>query len=273
MNNNLNPIQKNLLDIFKWFDAFCRRYELRYYAIGGTLLGAMRHQGFIPWDDDLDVGMPRKDYETFMKLMNGRKGRYQYESIFSNNIDFCYTQGKLYDTQTTLIEQRRKTIKRGLYIDIFPIDGIANTLDEAKSSYSAIKWRLALHEAFVTCTRKGRNFWKNAFIKCVHIIPSFVINNRNLRIKIDKLCAEHDFDSYRFGGNLLGTKFSGEIVPLSWFGTPVEAKFEDIKIYIPYDSESYLKHIYGDWKKLPPKENQVTAHDFVSCNLEKGYLD
>ena len=62
MIENLNPLQLNLLEIFKWFDSFCRKNQLRYYAIGGTLLGAMRHQGFIPWDDDLDVGMPRKDF-------------------------------------------------------------------------------------------------------------------------------------------------------------------------------------------------------------------
>lgn len=272
MIENLNPLQLNLLEIFKWFDSFCRKNQLRYYAIGGTLLGAMRHQGFIPWDDDLDVGMPRKDYETFMQLMKEQKGRYQYETIFSPNEDFSFTIGKLYDTETTLIEQRRRTIKRGLFIDVFPIDGLSNTMDEAIQTYKPIKWRFALHEAMIASTRPGRAFWKNAFIQLVHLIPSFLMNTRKLRLKIDSLCSEHDFDSFKYGGNLYGTKFDGEIVPLDWFGTPQEARFEDMNIYIPEDSESYLKHIYGNWQKLPPIEKQVTTHDFLSCDLNKSYL-
>ena len=273
MIEELNPIQKNLLEIFKWFDAFCRQNELRYYAIGGTLLGTLRHKGFIPWDDDLDVGMPRKDYELFMKLMNGRQGRYQYETIYSTEKDFCYSMGKLYDTRTTLVEQRRRTVKRGLYIDIFPIDGLCNKKEEAKNAYSPIKWRLVYHEAMVTCTREGRNFWKNAFIQCTHLLPEFLFSSRDLRIKIDNMCAVHDFDLYQYGGNLLGTKFDGEVVPLKWFGKAKEADFEDMKVFIPEDSVSYLQHIYGNWEELPPNEKQVTAHDFVSCDLNKSYVD
>lgn len=272
MIEQLNPIQKNLLEIFKWFDAFCRLNGLRYYAIGGTLLGALRHQGFIPWDDDLDVGMPRKDYETFRLLMEGYKGRYLYESVYSTADDFCYTMGKLYDTHTTLVEQRRKTIKRGLYIDIFPIDGLCNSAEDAHRSYHHIKWRLAFHEAMVTCTRKGRSFLKNSFIQCVHLLPHFLVDTRNLRLKIDQKCAAHDFDSYAYGGNLLGTKFEGEVVPLKWFGKAKETIFEDMMIFIPEDSESYLQHIYGNWQKIPPKDKQVTAHDFVSCDLNKSYI-
>lgn len=273
MIGKLSPLQSNLLEIFRWFDEFCRQNQLKYYAIGGTLLGTLRHQGFIPWDDDLDVGMPRKDYERFMLLMKNQKGRYQYESIFSENDDYCYTMGKLYDTQTTLIEQRRRTIKRGMFIDIFPLDGLGNSLADAKHDYFSIKWRLAFHEALITCIRPERNFWKNAFIRCVHIIPSFLVNTKELRLKIDSLCSAHDFSKYTYGGNLLGTKFEGEIVPLQWFGEPKEAKFEDLNIYIPFDSDSYLKHIYGDWKKLPPKEKQITAHDFIVCDLNTSYLD
>ena len=87
--NNLTQLQTKLLPMLEWFHDFCNKNNLRYYLLGGTMLGAARHQGFIPWDDDIDVGMPRKDYELFIKLTNGQKfGSYIVESINTNATDF-----------------------------------------------------------------------------------------------------------------------------------------------------------------------------------------
>src|SRR5690554_3313505 len=95
----LSEIQSKLLQMLKWFDGFCRENNLKYYAVGGTLLGAVRHQGFIPWDDDIDVAMPREDYRELEKLMSGKKiGFYVLETQNSLERDFCYPYTKLYDT-------------------------------------------------------------------------------------------------------------------------------------------------------------------------------
>jgi len=114
-------LQKYLLEMIRWFHDFCESHNLRYYALGGTMLGAVRHQGFIPWDDDLDVGMPREDYEKLYTLMKYHPGdRYMLETPYSDAPEFNYCFSKLYDTETTLVENLKYKIKRGLYIDFSP---------------------------------------------------------------------------------------------------------------------------------------------------------
>ena len=110
---SMNDMQKKLVDMLQWYHEFCKKHNLNYYAVGGTCLGAVRHQGFIPWDDDIDVGMPREDYNRFEALMKeeGNSGKYVLEMPFENK-DFVYAYGKLYDTTTTLIENTRYKTKR-----------------------------------------------------------------------------------------------------------------------------------------------------------------
>ena len=124
----MNEMQSKLLDMMKWFHGYCEENGLRYYALGGTALGAVRHGGFIPWDDDLDVGMPRADYDRMISLCKNGTGntRYRIEAPGQNR-DFIYPFCKAYDTETTLVENARIKAKRGVYIDIFPLDGIGNT--------------------------------------------------------------------------------------------------------------------------------------------------
>jgi lipopolysaccharide cholinephosphotransferase len=95
-------LQKKLFEMLKWFDAFCRQYELKYYAVGGTLLGAVRHHGFIPWDDDVDIAMPRADYDRFSQIMEAKiHDHYILETAHSDDRDFCFPYMKLYDINTT----------------------------------------------------------------------------------------------------------------------------------------------------------------------------
>ena len=116
----ITPLQRKLLDELKWFDGFCREHNLSYYAIGGTLLGAMRHQGFIPWDDDIDLGMPRADYEKLKAFEGKIFNHYIIETYASTEIDYCYPASKVFDTNTTLIERKRYNVSRGVFLDIFP---------------------------------------------------------------------------------------------------------------------------------------------------------
>ncbi len=110
-------LQECLLEMLHWFHDFCISHNLRYYALGGTMLGAARHKGFIPWDDDLDVGMPRDDYEKLFTLMKYHPGdRYMLETPYSNAPEYNYCFFKLYDTKTTLVENLKYKIKRGVYM-------------------------------------------------------------------------------------------------------------------------------------------------------------
>ena len=115
-----NKLKPMLVEMMGWFHNFCVNHNLRYYAAGGTMLGAIRHKGFIPWDDDIDIVMPRTDYEKLEQLMKNQVcKRYLLETPNTDAKDFFYTFSKLYDTETTLIENTKYKIKRGIYLDIF----------------------------------------------------------------------------------------------------------------------------------------------------------
>ena len=121
-------IKEILLKMLGWFHNFCEENNLRYFAVGGTLLGAVRHKGFIPWDDDVDVGMPRADFEKLEKLIgNKENGRYYFETPSSDRKGYYYAYGKLFDTTTTLVENLRDKLPMGVYIDVFPFDGVGET--------------------------------------------------------------------------------------------------------------------------------------------------
>ena len=126
MNNDVE-LKKKLIDMLKWFHNFCVANNIRYYVLGGTMLGAVRHHGIIPWDDDIDVGVVSDDYLKLEGLFSHTKQtRYKFEGPSTEASDYYYSFSKLYDTSTTLIENTKYRIKRGVYIDIFPLVGMGN---------------------------------------------------------------------------------------------------------------------------------------------------
>ena len=272
MSAELTQLQACLLEMLDWLHHVCQEEGIRYYIIGGTMLGAMRHGGFIPWDDDVDVGLPRPDYEHFIQLMNARTGRYTIETPYSTQPDYCYNYSKLYDTTTTLVESGRFAIKRGVFIDVFPIDGIGDTADEARSRYRVIK-RLKL---FLIARRRtihsGVSLHKRVAIFLAQALPISLAMERKLAQKLDALCAERDYDTSRYVGNLLGAYHEKEIVPRSLFGRPTPVSFESITVMGLQCPDEYLESIYGDWKTPPDEKHRHTAHSYAALSFDDSYL-
>lgn len=264
-------LKQKLTEMLAWFHDYCVKHNLRYYVLGGTMLGAARHKGFIPWDDDIDVGMPRSDYERFAELMKSDiKGKYRLETPHSVAKDFTYTFSKIYDTTTTLVENTKAEIKRGIYIDLFPLDGLADTLEESKKRFKKIDFKFSFLLARVTSLRKGRSLLKNIAVLLFPLIP---LDNKKLQLEIDEMCKERDFDECKYGGNLLGAWRFKEVMERTIMGTPTLYQFENIYVYGAEHYNEYLTCLYGDWKKLPPKEKQVTHHQYKECDLHKSYLE
>lgn len=262
-----------LLDMLSWFHDFCERNHLRYYAQGGTMLGAARHGGFIPWDDDIDVGMPRKDYIRFQKLMKDMPSeRYILETPDSENPDYFYPITKLYDARTTLVENTRYQIKRGIYIDIFPLDGAGNTREEAMAFFRGIKRRRQLLLTLTTGIRKGRSLYKNLSVMVMRCIPDWLLRKKKLLLSLDKLGASRDFDACSWIGNLFGNWMEREVMPRSIYGEPKAYRFENLTIWGPTDHDAYLSAMYGNWRQLPPEEKRKSHHDFVVIDLDASYL-
>lgn len=270
----MNEMQEKLVDILSWFHNLCEENHLRYYIIGGTMLGAVRHGGFIPWDDDIDVGMPRKDYDKLKELFNLKKqGKYIIEFPGEENKEYPYLYAKVFDMTTTFIEKSRYQVKRGLFLDIFPLDGAGNTKEEAIKNFQPLKKAFIL-DTMISCDfLKRRELYKNIAVFVGRIISPLFIHRRKLMAKIDKLCRRYDFDNCKFVGNLLGGSYEKGLLPAECYGTPMLIKFESVEVYGVQDPELYLSTVYGDWRKLPPEEKQISLHDNVLIDLNKGYME
>ncbi len=263
-----------LLNMLSWFHDYCVKNNLRYYLVEGTMLGAARHQGFIPWDDDIDVGMPRPDYELLKKKIKGtvQDNKYLLETEESEKQDYYYAYSKLYDIRTTQIEDRRVKVVRGVGIDIFPIDGIGDTLKDAKRNFKKIGFWLDILTSRVVAIRGGRKWYKNLSVTVFQALPNMLVNEKRLLKRISMLCQQRSFDNSEYVGSLVTTYRAKEIMPREFYGEPTLYRFENIEAYGVQDFESYLSHLYGDWRKLPPEDQRQTAHLQLGIDLDHSYL-
>lgn len=267
----LGSIQKVLLDMIFWFDNYCQENSITYYVAGGTLIGTVRHGGFIPWDDDIDIILPRSDYEKFIRTFDGRGSKYELETPYSGKKDFLFSYAKLYDTTTTLTENTEPKCTRGVYIDLFPLDGIGNVKWE--DNYNKFDQLNMLLMTRTCVTRKGRGFLKNLVIIVMRIIPQFILNNKKLSIKVDKAASKIDYKTSEYVGNLMGAYRIKEIMRKDIFGQPKRYKFESIYVNGPEKYDEYLTHIYGDWRQLPPEDKRHGAHSYLYVDLDHSYKD
>ena len=263
----MTKTQNELLKMMKQFHDVCRKNNIKYYMLGGTLIGAIRHKGFIPWDDDIDLGIPREDYNILLK---------KYKEILPQNLEIITAKNdkehplifaKLYNKNTTVVEDVFAERIGGLYIDIFPIDGAPKNIKRIKKHYFKVK----LYSDFFRYSRAPKNSQKSykRFIQMV----SKIIGEDYWYNKTEKLLNKYEFDESKYVGNLLGAYKIKEIVPKSYFGSPTLYEFEDTEFYGLENYHEYLTSIYGDYMKLPPIEKQVSHHNVKYINFELPYLE
>ena len=264
----MNDFQKKLVEMFKWLTEFIERHGLTYYVVAGTLLGAVRHEGIIPWDDDIDIAMPRPDYEKLLELLKEPIEHYVVESCNGEAEDFVYAFAKFYDMNTTMTEHLRKSVTRGVYVDIFPLDGIGNTEAEGVKNYKAIDRANMILAMKVCAYRKDRKWWKNCAVFLGGFLP---ISVKKYTRKINAKCLKRRYEDCEFVVHSMSTYRFKEIMPKAIYGTPTKYKFEGFEVYGPEKADWYLTRIYGDWRKLPPEDKRRAAHDFEGVDLNVGY--
>lgn len=262
-------IKKRELAILLSFQKFCKKNNLLFYLSGGTLLGAIRHHGFIPWDDDIDVCMPRADYERLIQIYINKDHQYCLRAPKLGN--FTAPFAKLVDTETWI--EAQYTVDKDnyhLWIDIFPVDGLPSSLDEVKKVYK--KCNFYRRMLLIMGAKLGEG--KTTFHKYIKYIlkPLAILFYGKQRCvdKIEKIAQTYHYQDYEYVGAITwGLYGVGERMLKCEFEKQVSVQFEGYQFPAFSCWKSYLTGLYGDYMKLPPVEKRQT-HDMKVYVFQKN---
>ena len=253
---NTEELKQIQLSILCEVHDFCERNKIKYFLAFGTLIGAIRHKGYIPWDDDIDILMPRPEYEFFIKnFQHPFLETFHYNSKRRDLIAFC----KVYDKRTTYIEESSQDYScLGVNIDIFPFDGLSDNLNIAKKHVKHVmKWTNISVIKKMT-TKHKRVWYKNLVLAILQSVLS-VIPYRYVINKICGLMKYYDYNQSEYVVHLYDAQLY-KIMEKKYFEKLVLVEFEGRYFYAPKCYHEYLTTYYGDYMKLPPIEQRCSHH-------------
>ena len=265
---SLNEVKSCSLDILKKVDYFCKENNITWWLCAGTLLGAARHKGFIPWDDDIDIMLPREEYEKLLRLFP-TQGRYRFLTS-ENTKDFPYAFGKIVDTTTLKVEPIPKRYQKiGVDIDVFPIDNFPEDDNEAVLLCEGIKKCQNKIQRMFAQFGKRSNFIKT--IGCNLRAFPFILLRESGLTNISKYTQKIQELSQKYNGEDTGYK---GVISIAHYGIrekneasvyeqTVTVEFEGGEFPAPFGYHTYLKTLYGNnYMQLPPVEKRVTHHTY-----------
>jgi len=245
---------------------YCDSYGLRYYLSGGTLLGAMRHKGFIPWDDDIDTNMPRPDVEKLMELCKGKIGKYVLAEPDPNH-PYLSESYRLYNydyiIESDLGHSSKKKYYTPVFVDIFPIEGLPDTVEKTKKQYR----KIVMLRKLINCT--VGNPWHGGSIgaKLFHFTCrpfAKAIGYKRMYRKIQEIVKEYNFDECEYAGVMTAPVHTLEerIVKKEYIPI-IKVQFEDGMFNAPAGYDAYLTQLYGkNYMEMPPADKQKSHHSF-----------
>ena len=263
----LHQLHQALLLITDEVDRLCRRNHIRYSLIGGSMLGAVRHKGFIPWDDDMDIGMLRSEYERFLEVCRTQLG--ESFDLQTNATDEHYVYGfaKILLKDTYLVQYGHEKTKhrKGIFVDIFPFDPIPDDsrqrTRQKRKNYLLIKM---LDRKFTRKSVRGLSFKKQAVFKTLDFMNLFVSQRTLVRKLNDNM---QKYQSGAYVSNMSGYYgYDKETVPKKFMEEQIEVPFEDRRYWISKEYDSFLTLYYGDYMVLPPVEQRRT-HGFQQLDF------
>jgi lipopolysaccharide cholinephosphotransferase len=254
----LREIQLKELRILIFFDQICRENNIKYYLAGGTLLGAIRHKGFIPWDDDIDICMPRPDY---IKILNYFQQHHFEHYILKSGefMDLDLPFAKLFDIRVALADDKYqdKQWEKYLWIDILPVDGLPSDISDVKRIYDKLSFYRKLLE--ITSIRLGEG--RTAFRKYCKYIIKFLVNiygKRHIINKMERIATTYAYETSDYVGIVSwGLYGVGERMPKREFEKLYKVEFEGHTFPSFACWDAYLSGLYGDYMQLPPENKRV----------------
>lgn len=255
------------LDILKMFDRFCKEHNIRYFLGFGTLLGAIRYKKFIPWDDDIDVLVPREDYQRLLTLFEDTPKYRLY--AYERNRKYRYPFAKLCDMDTRLTETSypHNGVELGVNIDIFPLDHYDDSLQEAKQETA----RISKHNACLSYMKVDRPQTDNPIkyvLWCGIIAWCRMRGSGHYIRQVTKECVKPGQEGSRYVGVKAWPIWGDRgIIPAEAFADVIEVAFEGSMFPAPVGYDTYLTCLYGDYMPEPPVEKRKTHHFFVAYKL------
>lgn len=270
VSQSVKQVQQKILEVMKYIDALCRKHGITYFIMGGTALGAVRHGGFIPWDDDLDIFMTPSEYARFKSVFEAEQSPLfilQEWRTTPNYLEYA----KVRMNGTTFIEESfkdRKDLHQGIYVDIMILHKVPDNRFLQKVIYYESK--------FVTLYALSQRNWKpktktqSIVLKSLKFMPCKMMA---------KMCYKHIYkydemtDGFKYCYWITPAKFRSGLFDASFFSEPVDIPFEDTVLYGSKKIKEYLAYRYGDYMKLPSKEAQKAAVHAMIFDIDKDYRE
>lgn len=275
-NNDIleSRIKEKLLEALRFFKDFCAKNNLKWWAAYGTALGCAREKGFIPWDDDIDLWMPRADYERFLSMSSALSGS-NYSIVQPFNEGYYLPFAKLIDTSTTIWEMKRHPFLLGVYIDIFPLDYFATTPDNlgkilTENYRLSIEYRRHLaeyspYDLMQLLTRREFSAFVWYFIDRIGNLAGAKKRMKDKLLKRQLMYSKQDPATATLCSCFLSEVTAG--LDPAWFEDTIYLPFEDMTIPMPKGFDPMLTRLYGDWHKRPDVSEQLSTHYRHYINL------
>ncbi|MBQ9414572.1 MAG: LicD family protein [Clostridia bacterium] len=269
----MTELQQAEFEMLKAAVTLCDRHEIPYFLVCGTALGAVKYGGFIPWDDDVDIGLFRPDYERFCDVAAKELPKPYFLQTYQTDPHYPNIFAKIRNSRTTYIEKATSGIdmNQGVYIDIFPLDGYpADAGESARLEKQKKRYKLQLFSAYEIS--KTASLPVQLLFRLEKLIG---VPKRTAAIlqKYEALIASYptdQADTICNHGNWQGTK---EYAPRAQYGAGADAMFEGLRVRVPEQYDEYLTQKYGDWRADLPKDQQVGHHYYEICDLDRPYTD
>lgn len=261
----LSEVQNIIWNIFKNVKAVLDENKIRYYMLGGTLLGAVRHHGFIPWDDDIDIGIERSEYDRFLSLVEAELPPYLQLVTYKNNADYHFYFSRIVDTRYQMLrEGSLESRTEDVWVDIFPLDGMpANALVRKCHMLRLLVLRARYHISCferVNIKRPNRPLHERIIIKIVSITGiGRRADTKALLDKMDAALRKYSIMKTGWVVNALGQYKFKEMFPRSYYGKGKLYPFEDTELWGPENADAVLTQMYGDYM-TPPKDADRHVH-------------